>query len=109
MYRNNVYSHAPDASVDDALFNAYWQDIQAILVRVGGPHYLDAIDKLRTDPMDPAVEERYQGLLKQWVKDEESIKDKLDDVAERLSGQLEGLKESIISNLNPERRSRVEG
>ena len=35
-YRNTVYGHASEASVDDATFSQYWQDIQDALVRLGG-------------------------------------------------------------------------
>ena len=34
-YRNTVYGHASEASVDDPSFNQYWQDIQGALVRLG--------------------------------------------------------------------------
>ncbi|XP_022794550.1 E3 ubiquitin-protein ligase DZIP3-like [Stylophora pistillata] len=35
-YRNTIYGHASQASVDDVTFNQYWQDIQGPLVRLGG-------------------------------------------------------------------------
>ena len=34
-FRNTVYGHAEKASVDDATFNVYWQDIKDALVRLG--------------------------------------------------------------------------
>ena len=76
-YRNTVYGHASEASVDDGIFSQYWKDIQDALVRLGGTCYQGAIDDLKTECMDPDFEEHYQDLLKQWVKDETSMKEKL--------------------------------
>ena len=83
-YRNTAYGHASDASVDDATFSQYWQDIQVALVRLGGTCYQDAIDDLKTECMDPEIEEHYQEILKQWVKDETNIKERLDEIKQEL-------------------------
>ena len=79
-YRNTVYGHATQASVDDATFNTYWQDISNALVTLGGVSYGAAINKLKNECMDPDTEEHYRELLKQWKKDEDSIKDKLEEM-----------------------------
>ena len=105
-YRNTVYGHASEASVDDATFSQYWKDIQDALVRLGGACYQDAIDDLKTECMDPEFEEHYQELLKQWVMDDISIKERLDEMEEKLAKKLDDLKESIV---NPERKTSVEG
>ena len=73
-YRNTVYSHASEAVVDDTTFSQYWKDIQDASVRLGGTCYQCAIENLKTECMDPDFEEHYQDLLKQWVKDETSMK-----------------------------------
>ena len=83
-YRNTVYGHASEASVDDATFNRYWRDIQDALVRLGGAGYQSAIDDLKKECMDPDFEEHYKELLKQWVVDEVSIKERLDEMTELL-------------------------
>ena len=83
-YRNSVYGHAECASVDDSTFNIYWGDIRDTLVRLGGGKYKAAIDNLETECMDPEVEEHCKELLSQWKKDEESVKDKLDEVIKKL-------------------------
>ena len=104
-YRNTVYGHASEASVDDATFNQYWKDIQDSLVRLGGACYQGAIDDLKKECMDPDFEEHYQELLKQWVKDEVSIKERLDEITR----EMHDLKESI-SGISPEKkRPGVEG
>ena len=68
-YRNTVYGHANEASVDDPTFNQYWQDIQDALVRLGGAGYQSAIDDLKKECMDPDFEENYKELLKQCIKE----------------------------------------
>ena len=75
-YRNSIYGHASQASVDNPTFNALWQDISAALVVLGVD--AAAIAQLKTETMDPDTEKHYQELLKEWKKDEDSIKDKLD-------------------------------
>ena len=101
-YRNTVYGHASEASVDDVTFNQYWQDIQDALVRLGGAGYQSAIDDLKKECMDPDFEEHYKELLKQWVVDEVSIKERLDEIGK----SLDELKEAIV---NPKKRAGDKG
>ena len=77
-YRNSVYGHAKQASVDDPTFNSLWQDISAALIALGVD--AAAIRKLKTETMDPDTETHYRELLKEWKKDEDNIKDQLDRV-----------------------------
>ena len=83
-YRNTVYAHAERASVDDATFNTYWRDIRDTLVRLGGVKYRAAIDNLETECMDPEIEDHFKELLSQWKKDEDNVKEKLDEVIKKL-------------------------
>ena len=83
-YRNTVYAHATRASVDDAAFDNHWMDIRDTLVRLGGLPYEAVIDDLRYESLDPDMEEHYTGLLRQWKMDEDSIKDKLDEVGAKV-------------------------
>ncbi|XP_078374488.1 uncharacterized protein LOC144658034 [Oculina patagonica] len=94
FYRNTVYGHASQASVDDAAFGIYWTEIRDALVRLGGADYGLAIDDLKDDCMDPDIEEHYQELLKQWKTDEENIQDKLDNMDKK----LDDLKLSVASD-----------
>ncbi|CAH3157705.1 unnamed protein product, partial [Pocillopora meandrina] len=82
-YRNTVYGHASQAFVDDVSFSDYWQEIREALVRLGGAHFRAEIDNLENDCMDPDIEEHYRELMKQWKKDDDSIKDKLEEIEER--------------------------
>ena len=84
-YRNHVYGNASQASVDDATFNAYWQDISNALVGLGAD--AAAINTLKTESMDPVIEEHYQELLREWKKDDDSSKDRLDEIEGNLKSQ----------------------
>ena len=79
-FRNTVYAHAEQASIDDVTFNTHWQSIRDVLVRLGGAKYGDAIHKLKTACMDPVSEEHYKELLQQWKQDEYIIKDQLREI-----------------------------
>ena len=84
-YRNHVYVNASQASVDDATFNTYWQDISNALVGLGAD--AAAINTLKTESMDPVIEEHYQELLREWNKDDDSSKDRLDEIEGNLKSQ----------------------
>ena len=105
-YRNTVYGHASEASVDDPTFNQYWQDIQDALVRLGGAGYRSAIDDLKKECIDPDFAEHYKKLLKQWVIDEVSIKERLDKMKEELEKRFDDLEVKIF---DPERRKETGG
>ncbi len=108
FYRNTIYySHGSDASVDDATFGVYWNDIKDPLVRLGGACYRDAIDDLENDSMDRDFEEHYQELLKHLVEDEDRIKDKLDENEGRK--KLSRLDDSGKSNAKSERKTGMKG
>ena len=57
-YRNNVYGHAPKASVDDPTFNVLWQDISNAILALE-KSYAPQINRLKTESMDPDVEKHY--------------------------------------------------
>ncbi len=75
-FRNAVIAHAEQACVDDVTFNNHWQNIQDVLVRLGGAKYdyEGAIGNLKTECMDPVIEQHYKELLQQWKEDEYIIK-----------------------------------
>ena len=72
-YRNSVYGHASQMSVDNPTFNSLWQGVSTALVVLGVD--AAAIRKLKTETMDPDTEKHYRELLKEWKKDEDTIKD----------------------------------
>ncbi|XP_068713583.1 NLR family CARD domain-containing protein 4-like [Montipora foliosa] len=84
-YRNNV-AHISQASVSDSEFNGLWHDISNALLALGsGPSYATVISRLKTECMDPDVDKRYRELLKEWKKDDDSIKEKLEELQETLN------------------------
>ncbi|XP_068686913.1 uncharacterized protein [Montipora foliosa] len=84
-YRNNVYGHATQASIDEPTFHVLWLEISnALLALVSSASYTSAISQLMTDCMDPDVEEHYCELLKQWKKDDDNTKDKLEKLEEMM-------------------------
>ena len=105
-YRNTVYGHASQASVDDVTFKQYWQDIQDALVRLGGAGYRSVINDLKKECIDPDLAEHYKKLLKQWVMDEVSIKERLDKMKEELEKRFDDLEVKIV---DPERRKETGG
>lgn len=68
------------------------------MVRLGGVGYQDAIDNLKKERMDPELEDHYKDLLKQWVMDEVSIKERLDEIEEKMIKNFEDLKVSMDSH-----------
>ena len=100
FFQCTVYDYATDASVDEATFSVHWTNIKYTLVRLGGACYQDPIDDLEKECMDPELEEHYKDVLKQCVKDEASIKDKLDE--------LSGKQDDFISN-DPDNKAKMEG
>ena len=84
-FRNHVYGNASQASVDDATFNTYWQDISSALVRLGAD--AAAINTLKTQSMDPVIEKHYRELLRECKKDDDSSKDRLDEIEGNLKSQ----------------------
>lgn len=76
-YRDTVYSHARKAAVDDETFNLYWTYTTDVLVRLGGTHYRNAIDSIKTEYMNSHLAEKlFQECLKDWVKDDRTIKER---------------------------------
>ncbi|KAL9976683.1 hypothetical protein ACROYT_G014010 [Oculina patagonica] len=98
-FRNILYGHTEKASVDDATFRDYWSDIRDVLVRLGGPSYGAAIDKLKTECMDPGVEEHYKELLKLFKKDDDDIKDKIEELKKEFDDKLDEMSKKLSNGL----------
>ena len=79
-FMNIVLDHADKARVSDAVFVNYCENIRETLVRLGGAGYGDAMDKIMHPKTDPITEEHYKELLMQWKKNEDCIKDKMNEL-----------------------------
>ena len=102
-FRNSVYAHVEQASVDDVTFNAYWKDIRDTLVRLGGIRYSAAIDNLETECMDPESEDHYKQVLSEWKKDEYNINDELKEIGTKMADimkKLDDLTAACVTNRN---------
>ena len=77
FFRDRVFSHAANASVDDPTFSLYWNSIKDIFLRIGGTSYEEVIDDPTLHCMDADLEEHYRELLREWLKDDDFVTDKL--------------------------------
>ena len=77
FFRDRVFSYATNASVDDPTFSLYWNNIKDTFLRIGGTCYEEVIDDPTLHCMDADLEEHYQELLREWLKDDDCITDKL--------------------------------
>ena len=77
FFRDRVFSHAANASVDDPTFSLYWNNIKDTFLHIGGICYEEVIDDPTLHCMDADLEEHYQELLREWLKDDDCITDKL--------------------------------
>ncbi|KAL9984458.1 hypothetical protein ACROYT_G006752 [Oculina patagonica] len=73
--------------------NSVSEDIRDTLVRLGGVQYRAAIDNLETECMDPEIEDHYKELHSQWKRDEDFVKDQLNEAVFDLSRVTEELYE----------------
>ena len=62
-----------NASVDDPTFSLYWNSIKDIFLRIGGTSYEEVIDDPTLHCMDADLEEYYQELLREWLKDDDCV------------------------------------
>jgi len=108
-FRNTVYAHAEQASLDDTTFNAYWEDIRDTLVRLGGVRYRAAIDNLETESMDPEIEDHYKQVLGDWKKDEDNIRDELKDFGSKMTDVMKKLDDLTAATANNREESSKEG
>ena len=111
-YRNLIIGYAPQASVDDSSFSAYWHEIREALVRLGGAHFRSKIDHLEHDCMDPVIEEHYRELMKQWKKDGDSIKGSLEEIIgemTKMDSKLKKVKEKLCTSTAQVGENRDEG
>ena len=96
FFRDKVYSHVAHASVDDATFNLYWNNIKETLLHIGGASFENIINDLETDCMDPDLEEHYRELLREWLKEDDCITDKsYEDEAIKKATKEEVMEDSI--------------
>ena len=77
FFRDRVFSHAANASVDDPTFSLYWNSIKDTFLHIVGTCYEEVIDDLTLHCMDADLEDHYRELLREWLKDDDFVTDKL--------------------------------
>ena len=77
-HRNEFYGHVTKASVDDVTFETLWQKIETALIGLGADSA--TIKRLKYECMDPATAKRCQEMMERWKKDDDDIKNKLDEL-----------------------------
>ena len=83
-FRNSLYAHVTKASIDETSFNRYWSNIREVFLRLGGAKYDKEISKMKTESMNPDAEEGYKSLLKEWQKQDDDIRDRLESIDEKV-------------------------
>ena len=76
FFRNELYGHVSNTSVDTPTFNALWQEISAVLVSLGLSKA--EIDRLKDERCG---EEDYVDALLEWADSEEDTKSQLRDIS----------------------------
>jgi len=79
-FMKTLFNHSDKDLVSEAVFYNYYDNIRKTLVRLGGARYGDVIDKIMHQKTDPITEEHYKELLMQWKKNEDCIKDKMNEL-----------------------------
>ena len=77
FFRDRVFSHAANASVDDPTFSWYWNSIKDTFLHIGGTCYEEVVDDPTFHCMDADLEDHYRELLREWLKDDDFVTDKL--------------------------------
>ena len=77
-YRNEFYGHVTKASVDDITFEDLWQKIETALIGLRADSA--TIKRLEHECMDPTTAKRCQEMMERWKKDDDDIKDKLNEL-----------------------------
>ena len=98
---NTVFDYSDKASVSDAVFVNYCEKIREMLVRLGGTHHGDAMDKIMHQKMDPITEEHYKVLLKQWKKNEDCIKDKMNELENTMEASGDESEFRVVTLVKP--------
>ena len=82
-YRNTAYDHASQAAIDGASLSYFWTEIRDALVRLGGSSFQATINNAEHDCINPDIVEDYRAQRKQWKKDDDGIRDKLEEMESR--------------------------
>lgn len=80
VIKNDSYSHYLKASISDSNFNSIWLEISRTVEEIettmfpGSTYFKNAVDNLKSDPLDPDVEKIYIEKLTKLKEEEEELK-----------------------------------
>ena len=79
VLRDKILHHDTSGSVDDTTFSSYWSEITETFRRFGGGHYLDTINYLKVEYLEEDLRGEYRKQLREWMRDDASTEDKLEE------------------------------
>ena len=105
--RNDYRAHLPNTSLSNAEFENQWNEVEAILLRLGGSQM--EIDNVKNSPLDPSLlKTAEQNLLKlvetekeldSYKADCEELKEKYDQIKERIEKDMKPQLADVTSGL----------
>ena len=76
---NEVGTFSKEASVSDEKFHSCKQQIENILVKLGGLKYKGFVEEIENQEIEPSDGEHYKEVLKQWKDNTDTQKDKINE------------------------------
>ncbi|XP_013407622.1 uncharacterized protein LOC106171719, partial [Lingula anatina] len=83
-YRNIVYGHANKAAISDQDFRAHFSGLKSNLLALSSMYTDEEYDAILSKPLDAALLERNQSILKEWYNYDKDVKDQLVKVIHEL-------------------------
>ncbi|XP_013416018.1 uncharacterized protein LOC106177707 isoform X2 [Lingula anatina] len=83
-YRNIVYGHANKAAISDQDFTAHFSGLKSNLLDLSNKFTSEDYDAILSEPLDAALLERNQSILKEWYNYDIDVKDQLVKVIHEL-------------------------
>ena len=80
LCRNRLRGHISSTSLSEFEFNAFWKEVEDILVALGCPK--TEIDERKTDSLDPELTARYNDLLNELMTIEELMDKEINVIKE---------------------------
>lgn len=100
FYRNYIFAHISETSIDDKDFETYWSEIGSVLSRLGGPRYETEVERLKVAPIDEVEEASCVRILEEWQDYEKNLKTCIKETEDRVIEKLDKEEEKISEKLD---------
>jgi adenylosuccinate synthase len=100
FYRNNIFAHISETSIDDSDFEKYWSEIESVLVRLGGAGYEAEIQRLRVESIDAGDEAFYIRILEEWEHSEKNLNSAIKEAEENLTEKLDQAQQNLAEKVD---------